>query len=69
MPELDSALNEQPVASPCISVCVLDVGDICTGCYRSVDEIRAWSAYSNEERRTCKERAVAREKKINCEGL
>lgn len=32
------------VASPCISVCVLDpASGICTGCFRTLDEIAAWS--------------------------
>jgi len=32
------------VASPCISVCVLDpVTNVCTGCFRTLDEIAAWS--------------------------
>ena len=31
------------VASPCISVCVLDVtGRFCTGCLRTLDEIASW---------------------------
>jgi len=32
------------VASPCISVCVLDPATgVCTGCFRTLDEIAAWS--------------------------
>ena len=32
------------VASPCISVCVMDAaGEICIGCFRTLDEIAAWS--------------------------
>jgi predicted Fe-S protein YdhL (DUF1289 family) len=31
------------VPSPCISVCVLDArGAMCTGCFRTLDEIAAW---------------------------
>ena len=31
------------VPSPCISVCVLDErGIMCTGCFRTLDEIAAW---------------------------
>lgn len=28
--------------SPCIDVCALDAEDICSGCFRSADEIRDW---------------------------
>ena len=31
------------VPSPCISVCVLDEGGrMCTGCFRTLDEIASW---------------------------
>ena len=33
-----------PVPSPCISVCKMDaVSQLCTGCYRTLDEIMVWS--------------------------
>ncbi len=52
---------DKPVASPCVSVCALDEDDICTGCQRSIDEIRRWSRMDNLERRQvllrCHERA------------
>jgi len=35
-------MNDKPVASPCISVCVLGNDDICIGCFRSSGEIAAW---------------------------
>jgi hypothetical protein len=32
------------VPSPCISVCVMDAaGVLCLGCFRTLDEIAAWS--------------------------
>lgn len=49
-----------PVRSPCISVCVLNDDDICTGCYRSAAEITRWMSCSDAERQTilslCRER-------------
>jgi predicted Fe-S protein YdhL (DUF1289 family) len=31
------------VPSPCVSVCVLDAGGhLCTGCFRTLDEIALW---------------------------
>ncbi len=38
-------------ASPCISVCALDVNDICMGCYRSATEVTDWFMASAQEKR------------------
>ena len=40
------------VPSPCISVCKMNEDrSLCTGCWRSLDEIRAWSAADGATRR------------------
>jgi predicted Fe-S protein YdhL (DUF1289 family) len=40
------------VASPCISVCVMDAaGELCTGCFRTLDEIAAWSVLDTSAKR------------------
>jgi predicted Fe-S protein YdhL (DUF1289 family) len=40
------------IETPCIKVCVIDTRTrLCEGCGRSIDEIAAWSSYSNEDRR------------------
>jgi len=40
------------VASPCVSVCVMDAeSGLCRGCYRSLDEITRWSAMRDAEKR------------------
>lgn len=37
--------------TPCISICKIDQQTrTCEGCGRSLDEIRDWSKYSDEER-------------------
>jgi len=46
MPEQD--LNE--VASPCVSICVLNEDDICVGCYRTGEEVTRWWGMTNEEK-------------------
>ncbi|HKK22234.1 MAG TPA: DUF1289 domain-containing protein [Pseudohaliea sp.] len=51
--------REEP-ASPCISVCALDVNDICLGCYRSAQEITDWWMASDEEKRAILERCEER---------
>ena len=40
------------VASPCISVCVMDATNgVCIGCLRTLDEIAAWSVLDADARR------------------
>lgn len=48
------------VPSPCVRNCCLDDRDICMGCGRSLDEIRAWSEASDAGRLAILERASAR---------
>ncbi|GAB7564634.1 hypothetical protein LG202_26740 [Methylobacillus methanolivorans] len=39
------------VASPCIGVCALDSErQHCTGCWRTLEEIRGWRTMSDRER-------------------
>lgn len=49
MTESDSPVV-QPLASPCVNVCVLQ-GDHCIGCFRTLDEIGRWGAMVETERR------------------
>lgn len=40
------------VPSPCISVCRMNATTgLCEGCYRTLDEIGAWSRASEDEKR------------------
>ncbi len=52
--------NEKPVKSPCVSLCALDINDICMGCQRSGDEISRWGAMSNQQRLEVLERVEQR---------
>jgi len=39
------------VASPCVSVCeIVAATGLCAGCYRTLDEIAAWSVLDADER-------------------
>ena len=41
-----------PVPSPCISVCRMEAASgLCSGCQRTLEEIAAWSRYSDEQKR------------------
>ena len=44
--------QEGPVPSPCICVCTMDQRTgLCIGCYRTLDEIAAWSGMDDAQRR------------------
>ena len=40
------------VPSPCVSVCVMDPqAEVCVGCWRSLEEIGAWSRMPDDAKR------------------
>ncbi|MFM2057840.1 MAG: hypothetical protein RLY71_2225 [Pseudomonadota bacterium] len=48
----DSAPACTPVPSPCINICRMDPArGLCSGCWRSLDEIAAWSRLPDAARR------------------
>jgi predicted Fe-S protein YdhL (DUF1289 family) len=48
----DDVWKRDEVESPCIKICVVHPeARICTGCYRSIDEISRWSRMGPDERR------------------
>jgi len=49
----------QQVPSPCVQVCRLDgSGEVCTGCDRTLDEIRRWSRMCDAEKRAVNARVI-----------
>ncbi|MGR3802239.1 DUF1289 domain-containing protein [Marinibacterium profundimaris] len=47
----DDVWKRQEVASPCVKICLVHPQEkICTGCYRTLDEIAQWSQMSPEAR-------------------
>tara|TARA_R110002124_G_scaffold112757_6_gene267011 strand:- start:1459 stop:1677 length:219 start_codon:yes stop_codon:yes gene_type:complete len=49
---MDEVWKREQVESPCVKLCIIhsDSG-FCMGCYRTSDEIAAWSRMSADERR------------------
>ena len=42
----------EPVPSPCVSVCRMDAATgLCEGCFRTLDEIAAWSSLDDARKR------------------
>lgn len=62
VPEPDTSFRPvPPVASPCISVCRMDLRtQLCEGCARTIDEIANWSRYSDADKQAVWQRIAAR---------
>jgi predicted Fe-S protein YdhL (DUF1289 family) len=51
------------IKSPCIGTCLLFPGtQMCSGCFRTVDEVRDWIGMTDDERRSVMEKLPEREK-------
>ncbi len=49
------------IDSPCVDICVVHPKErICTGCFRTIDEITSWSKMSAEDRATIMEELPSR---------
>lgn len=49
---MDDIWKRDEVESPCVKLCVVHPeARLCVGCFRSIDEIGAWSRMSPEARR------------------
>lgn len=47
--------KRKEVDSPCVQVCVMHPEErICTGCYRTIEEIASWSRYTDDQRAAIK---------------
>lgn len=47
----DDVWRRREIASPCIKICLVHPqAKICTGCYRTPDEIAVWSKLSDQDR-------------------
>lgn len=55
--------RDENAESPCVNVCVIGTQGICMGCFRTLDEIGAWSRLADSQRiainRECKKRQEA----------
>ncbi len=53
------------VSSPCIDVCKLNNNNICTGCYRTIDEITQWRSLNRNKQIEIIEVAKQRKQLLN----
>ena len=62
----DKVWKRQEIDSPCINVCVVHPSEgICTGCYRTIDEITRWSKISAAERAEITQSLAARAQRLS----
>ena len=61
----DEVWRRETVESPCIKLCVVHPdARLCIGCYRSLDEIAAWSRMTPEARRAVMAELPARAERL-----
>lgn len=61
----DEVWRRAEVESPCIRLCVVHPESrLCMGCYRTIDEITAWSRMSPETRRAVMDELPSRADRI-----
>lgn len=48
---IDDIWRRDEIESPCVKICVLHPEGLCVGCFRTRDEIAAWSTMTSDERR------------------
>lgn len=53
--------RDATVPSPCIRQCCLDDADVCVGCGRTLDEIKAWHVVDDAGREVILQTATARQ--------
>jgi len=54
------------IASPCIQVCVIDgESGLCLGCHRTLNEVAAWSRFTDDERACLMSALPARRSRID----
>ncbi|WP_298847475.1 DUF1289 domain-containing protein [uncultured Ruegeria sp.] len=54
------------VESPCVQICVVHPSErICTGCYRTIDEITRWSKMDSSERAEIMEDLPSRKPRLS----
>ena len=57
------------VPSPCINVCRMDpASGLCEGCLRTIDEIAAWGAMADDDKRAVWQRLEQRREQLASVG-
>ena len=60
----------RPIRTPCVQVCVVDgESGLCLGCYRTLQEVAGWAAFSDAEREALMAALPGRRGRIRPEKL
>ena len=63
-------MDPAPIATPCISLCVIDgESGLCLGCQRTLAEVARWSRFTDAERAEIMAGLAARRARIRPEKL
>jgi len=54
----------EEISSPCVGVCQYNNDEVCSGCFRTADEISQWTTISDSEREMIMNKLDARIKKL-----
>jgi predicted Fe-S protein YdhL (DUF1289 family) len=58
------------IATPCVQVCIVDgQSGLCLGCYRTLNEIAAWTTFTDAERAALAAELPRRREQISPEKL
>jgi hypothetical protein len=59
-----------PIKTPCVKVCVVDgESGLCLGCYRKLNEVAAWTRFTDAEREAILAELPGRRSQIRPEKL
>jgi hypothetical protein len=61
--------DNKSIDSPCVRNCCLNEQDVCLGCFRSLDEICAWSQADGQSRLQFLDNAERRRQQYKDQGL
>ena len=54
----------EEISSPCVGVCQYNNEEVCSGCFRTVEEISQWTTISDSEREMIMSQLDARMEKL-----
>ena len=61
----DKESSRDALSSPCVRNCCLNDQDVCLGCFRSIEEICAWSAMDSAGRKKILDSAKERKRRAD----
>ena len=57
-------VKSEEISSPCVGICQYNKEEVCSGCFRTADEISQWTTISDSEREKITNELDARMEKL-----